>query len=92
MENLSKVPLDKDDDKYFRPGASLSPEQRNELVSLLREYADVFAWSKYEMPGIPPEVACHQLNVDPSFKPIKQKLRRSAQQHQEVVKEEAARL
>ena len=44
------------------------------------------------MPGVPPEVACHHLNVDPSFKPIKKKHRRSAPQHKEAVKEEVARL
>lgn len=32
------------------------------------------------------------MNIDPSFKPIKQKLRRSAPQYQEAVKEEVARL
>lgn len=61
IKDLSKVPLDNDGDeeKYFMVGAALSLEQKTELVTLLREYADVFALSTSDMPGVPSEVACH---------------------------------
>ncbi|XP_056697782.1 uncharacterized protein [Spinacia oleracea] len=40
-----------------------------ELVHLLREFEDIFAFTVEEMPGIDPAVAVHKLNVDPNFKP-----------------------
>ena len=52
---------------------------------------DVFAWSPYEVPGVDPEFIVHKLNVDPSFPPKKQKLRRVAKEHVEVVKSEVQR-
>ena len=39
-----------------------------------------------------PEFVTHTLNVDPSFPLKKQKLRRSAKQHVEVVKQEVEKL
>ena len=38
------------------------------------------------------EFIVHRLNVDPLFPPKKQKLRRSAKEHVEVVKQEVKRL
>ena len=45
IEDLTKVPLDKDGDpeKYFLLGTALTPEQKKELVTLLREYPNIFA-------------------------------------------------
>ncbi|KAL5568714.1 hypothetical protein UlMin_025289 [Ulmus minor] len=45
------------------------------LIIFLREHRDVFAWSHEDMPGIDPNVIVHRLNIDPNFKPIKQKRR-----------------
>ncbi|KAL5545680.1 hypothetical protein UlMin_005367 [Ulmus minor] len=44
-----------------------------DLIIFLREHRDVFAWSHEDMPGIDPNVIVHRLNIDPNFKPIKQK-------------------
>ena len=49
---------------------------------------DVFAWSPYKVPRVDPEIIVHKLSVDPSFPPKKQKPRRSAKEHVEVVKSE----
>ena len=32
--------------------ANLDPEYKQELIKLLREYKDCFAWEYYEMPGL----------------------------------------
>ena len=53
---------------------------------------DVFAWTLYEVPGVDPEFIVHKLNMDPSFPPKKQKLRRLVKEHVEVVKSEVQRL
>ena len=43
------------------------------------------------MPGVDPEFIVHKLNVDPLFPPKKQKLRRSAKEHIDIVKQEVRR-
>ena len=59
---------------------------------LLSLVLDVFEWSPYEVPGVDLTFITHKLNVDPLFPPKKQKPRRSAKQHVEVVKEEVEKL
>ena len=49
---------------------------------------DIFAWNAYNVPGINPELACHQLNVNPEAVPCKQPPRQSSKDHTEVVKVE----
>ena len=53
---------------------------------------DVFAWSLYEVLEVDLVFIVHKLNVDPSFSPKKQKLRRSAKKHVEAVRLEVRRL
>ena len=67
-----------DPDRYFLIGTTLYPKQRNRLLSLLQEYANVFAWNPYEVLGVDPTFACHTLNVDPKHPPITQKGQRVA--------------
>ena len=50
---------------------SLSQPEQEELVVLLHEYIDVFAWSYEDMPGLDPQVAMHRLNIKPETKPVK---------------------
>ena len=47
---------------------------------------NVFAWSPYEVSGVDPEFIVHKLNVNPLYPPKKQKPRRSAKEHVDVVK------
>ena len=56
------------------------------MLLFLIQNVDVFAWSPYEVPKVDPEFIVHRLNVDPSFPPRKQKLRKSAKEHVEAVK------
>ena len=62
------------------------------MLLFLIQNMDVFAWTLYEVPGVDPEFIVHKLNMDPSFPPKKQKLRRSAKEYVEVVKSEVERL
>uniref|UniRef100_A0A2N9I521 Uncharacterized protein n=1 Tax=Fagus sylvatica TaxID=28930 RepID=A0A2N9I521_FAGSY len=71
---------------------SLSEEHKSQLLALLKEYQDVFAWTPYEAPGVDSEFVCHELNVSPEYKPVVQKARRTAPQHAEAVQEEVERL
>ena len=44
------------------------------------------------MPGVDPEFIVHKLNVDPSFPPKKQKLRRASKEHVDLINLEVKRL
>ncbi|GAU34822.1 hypothetical protein TSUD_394480 [Trifolium subterraneum] len=59
------VPLGEDPTKGVKIGADLPDLVKRQLKACLRENAELFAWSAAEMPGIDPEVACHQLTIDP---------------------------
>ncbi|KAJ9552504.1 hypothetical protein OSB04_016549 [Centaurea solstitialis] len=57
-----------------------------------KEHSDCFAWSHEDMVGIDPNVISHKLNVDPSFKPIKQKHRKFAPKRNKVINDEVDNL
>ena len=50
--------------------------EKEELIILVKEYIDVFAWNYEDMPGLDPQVAMHRLNIKPDVKPVKQQQRR----------------
>ena len=54
---------------------SLSPSEKEDLVSLVREYIDVFTWNYEDMPGLDPQVAMHCLSINPDVKPVKKQQR-----------------
>ncbi|CAA0807105.1 Unknown protein, partial [Striga hermonthica] len=62
-------------DQTTKVGKELEEELRRQLVELLKEFRDIFAFSPEELTGINPEVMEHKLNVDPLKKPVKQRLR-----------------
>ena len=68
-EDLDKVIIRADLERFFQVGARLPLQEKEELVELLRRNVDVFAWDAYEAPGLNPEFICHCLNVDPSVNP-----------------------
>lgn len=71
---------------------SMKHEDRVNMLLLLVQNLDVFTWIPYDVPGVDTEFITHKLNMDPAFPPKKQKLRRFARQHVEVVKQEVERL
>ena len=52
--------------------ANLDPEFRRELIDLLKEHKDCFAWEYYEMPGLDKSIVEHRLPIKPGFRPFKQ--------------------
>ena len=52
--------------------ANLIGKEKSELILLLKEFKDVFAWDYSEMPGLDPRLVAHTLNVDPEAKPVAQ--------------------
>jgi hypothetical protein len=55
-------------------GSQLSEDQEKTLIRFLFNNKDVFAWSANDLFGVNRDVIEHSLNVDPSFRPKKQRL------------------
>ena len=85
-EDLDKVVIGDDLERFFQVRARLPLQEKEELVELLRRNVDVFAWDAYEAPGLNPEFICHRLNVDPSATPKKQSPRRPSNEHVEAIR------
>ena len=54
----------------------MSSATRKELIDLLQDYSDVFAWSYQDMPGLDTDIVVHRLPLKEKCMPVKQKLRR----------------
>ena len=91
-EDLVKVTIGDDPEKFFQIGSLLPQREREELIEFLKQNIDVFAWNTYEAPGVDPEFIYHHLNVNPLVAPKKQLPRRPSKEHAEVVWEEVAKL
>ena len=91
-EDLEKVAIGDDLEKFFQVGSQLPPQERQKLIEFLRKNVDVFAWNAYEALGVDPSFICHHLNVNPSVTPKKQPPQHSSREHFDVVKDEVAKL
>ena len=91
-EDLEKVVVGDDPEKFFQIGAQMPLLERKQLVDLLRRNVDVFAWDAYEALGVDPNFICHHLNVNSSITPKRQSPRRSSKEHVEAVKNEVTKL
>ena len=75
MDPLETVSLD-GSSRCIYISTLLSEGKKAQLCQLIQFNADVFAWTHADMPGISPAHASHKLNVAPSAKPVRQKVRR----------------
>ncbi|XP_026378564.1 uncharacterized protein LOC113273003 [Papaver somniferum] len=75
VEKLIEVQIGDEEHKTTFVREDLPAHERDGLITLLRENTDVFTWSFAEMPRIDPNVACHGLNIDEKFHPVRQKIR-----------------
>ena len=48
----------------------LNPGLAAEIIGLLHEYKDCFAWDYHEMPGLPRSLVEHELKIKEGFKPF----------------------
>ncbi|BFG30169.1 hypothetical protein CerSpe_164430 [Prunus speciosa] len=73
-EQLETINLS-DDPSVQRPisiSVRLAWEEKEALVSLLKEFRDVFAWTYEEMLGLNPKLVSHTLNIELGTKPVVQ--------------------
>jgi hypothetical protein len=73
-------------------GSQLSDEQEKTLLKFLFNNKDVFTWIANDLYGVNRDVIEHLLNVDPSFRPRKQRLRKMSEDKAEGARNEVKRL
>ena len=91
-EDLVKVAIRDDPEKFFQVGSQLPQQEREELVEFLKRNIDVFAWNTYEALGVDPDFICYHLNVNPLTTPKKQLPQRPSKEHAEAVYQEVTKL
>ena len=75
MDPLETVSLH-GSNRYIYISTLLSKEEKAQLCQVIQFNVDVFTWTHADMPRISPIHASHKLNVAPSAKPVRQKVRR----------------
>ena len=66
----------------------MQSEEKKGLIELLREYADIFAWSYEDMPSLETDIVMHRLPLKPKSLLVKQKPRRTRPDMALKIKEE----
>ncbi|KAG7533327.1 Integrase catalytic core [Arabidopsis thaliana x Arabidopsis arenosa] len=90
---LNQICIDETNPKHcVGIGSDLEPAIREDLISFLKQNKNSFAWDSSNLRGISLESTSHELNVDPTFRPIKQKRRKLGPERAKVVNEEVDRL
>ncbi|XP_074352017.1 uncharacterized protein LOC141691177 [Apium graveolens] len=56
--------------KTTKVGKGLPEHLKQDIVDLVREFADIFAWDPKDMPGIPEVVARHSLHINKNAVPV----------------------
>ncbi|GAU22605.1 hypothetical protein TSUD_135050 [Trifolium subterraneum] len=80
------VPLGEDPAKGVKIGVDLPDLVKRQLKACLRENVELFAWSAAEMPGIDPEVTCHQLTIDRRASAVVQRRRKQSPEKAEAAR------
>ena len=53
-EDLVKITIEDDPEKFFQVESQLPQQEREELVEFLKQNIDVFTWNTYKAPGVDP--------------------------------------
>ncbi|XP_052479577.1 uncharacterized protein LOC128034775 [Gossypium raimondii] len=62
--------------KVVKMGTRITEETKRDLIVLLQEFKDVFAWSYQDMLGLNTDIVVYRLPIRDDCKPVQQKLRR----------------
>ncbi|KAI3453674.1 hypothetical protein Pfo_010337 [Paulownia fortunei] len=88
--NIELIPGD--GTRTTRIGTQLSQELIDGMTQFLKNNIDIFAWNVRDLEGIDPGVAVYHLNVDPTYKPVKQKKRHFGPEKDKVIHKEVEKL
>ncbi|GJZ99982.1 reverse transcriptase domain-containing protein [Tanacetum coccineum] len=72
--------------------ALLKQNEKERLVSVLKNHKESFAWKTSDIPGINPSFCKHKINLEDDVKPVIQRQRRLNPNMKEVIKKEIIKL
>eukprot|EP00253_Pinus_taeda_P034577 PITA_34577 len=78
--------------KTLNINPNLTDDQKQQLMKLLKENKEAFAWDYTDMKGISPELCTHHIYIKEGSRPICQPQRRMNPNLREIVKEELQKL
>lgn len=79
-------------DQKIKIGREMPEWERAKIIQFSKDHATNFAWTTSDMLGINPQVTVHELNIDPTFPPIRQKARVFGEKKNEGIKQEVMKL
>ena len=82
-QEIKEVSLIEGTENTVRIRKDMDPQNRLYLIQVLRQNADIFAYSAADMPGIDPEIVTHKLNVYDGVKLVKQKKKLRSRKRQD---------
>ncbi|XP_072060188.1 uncharacterized protein [Arachis hypogaea] len=91
-EDLHKIYFTESTDKFTYVGSTLSSGEKFSFRAFLQQNADLFAWTPADMPGIDPSIISHKLALDPSARPVTQKMRNLGHDRKQASLEEIKKL
>lgn len=86
MEETEKIKVEVWNSKRVtKIGKGLQGHARKEIIDLIREFSDIFAWDPTKMPGIPEVIARQSLHIDPRVRPVRQNKRIFSEEKRQVI-------
>ena len=70
----------------------LTPEEARNIQDTLQQSHDVFVWAHSNMKGIHPSIVSHRVNVLPTARPVRQRVRRFHLDRQKIIRDEIDKL
>ena len=91
-KELEPVQLDEQPEHLVYIKSKLAKDVRDLLIHFLKQNMEVFSCKQEDMGGIDPTVITHKMNINPSFKLVKQKIRNFAPERQKAFDKEVNKL
>ena len=92
MDPLQAIQISEEGTHLTYISSLLTPEETRNIQDTPRQSHDVFAWAHSDMKGIHPSIVSHKLNVLPTARPVRQRVRRFHPDRQKVIREEIDKL
>ena len=61
-----------ENEKPVKIGVNFPKDMKSELIALLKEFREIFAWSYQDMPRLDTEIVMHKIPVKPECPPVQQ--------------------
>ncbi|KAK2427613.1 hypothetical protein QL285_026181 [Trifolium repens] len=92
IEELEEIQIGKEQHQTTSIGTAMGEEERRDVLAILKENVDLFAWKPEDMPGIDETVITHKLAIASNAKPVVQRKRKQGEERRAAVDEEVAKL